>query len=131
MAKKVLIVDDELHMRVFMTTLLETSGFKPLAAGDGNEGLKLAREKKPVLIIMDMMMPKENGIEMYRQLKKDTELKDIPVIVVSGLSKKTFLHSQKTLDQHHGERLPEPDAYIEKPPDADELLAAIHAALKA
>jgi CheY-like chemotaxis protein len=130
MAKKVLIVDDELHMRVFMSTLLETNGFKPLAAGDGNEGLKLAREKKPVLIIMDMMMPKENGIEMYRQVKKDTELKDIPVIVVSGLSRKTFLHSQKMLDQHHGEQLPEPAAYIEKPPDADELLAAIHAALK-
>jgi two-component system, OmpR family, phosphate regulon response regulator PhoB len=130
MAKKVLVVDDELHMRVFMTTLLETNGFKPLAAGDGNEGLKLAREKKPVLIIMDMMMPKESGIEMYRQVKTDAELKDIPVIVVSGLSRKTFLHSQKVLDQHHGERLPEPAAYIEKPPDADELLAAIHAALK-
>ena len=130
MAKKVLIVDDELHMRVFMTTLLEVNGFKPLAAGDGNEGLKLAREKKPVLIIMDMMMPKESGIEMYRQVKTDAELKDIPVIVVSGLSKKTFLHSQKMLDQHYGVRLPDPAAYIEKPPEADELLAAIHAALK-
>ena len=51
MAKKVLIVDDELDMRTFISTLLETNGFKPLSANDGKEGLDLARQKKPALII--------------------------------------------------------------------------------
>lgn len=129
MAKKVLIVDDEIDMRVFMTTLLETSGFKPLSADDGKEGLDVARRARPALIIMDMMMPKESGIQMYRELKRDPNLRDIPIVVVSALSKKTFSHSQKVLDDYEGETTPGPTAYIEKPPEADELLAAVRQAL--
>jgi len=124
--KKVLVVDDELDIRVFMTTLLETSGFKPIAAEDGQQGLEAARKHKPALIIMDVMMPKESGIHLYRELKNDPELKDTPIIMVSALAKKTFFHSQKVLDEYEGEKMPEPTIYIEKPPEADELLEAIH-----
>lgn len=125
MAKKVLVVDDEQDIRIFMTTLLETSGFKPVAAEDGVEGLELARKNKPALIIMDIMMPKESGIFLYRELKKDEALKDVPVIIVSALARKTFMHSQSVLDAYEGGRVPEPTAYIEKPPEADELLETI------
>jgi CheY-like chemotaxis protein len=125
MSKKVLVVDDEQDVRVFMTTLLETSGFKPLAAKNGQEGLDMARSKKPDLIIMDIMMPKESGIYMYREVRKDPQLSGIPVIMVSALSKKTFFHSQKVVDEYEGVKLPEPAAYIEKPPEADELLEVI------
>jgi len=129
MSKKVLVVDDELDMRIFMTTLLETSGYKPLVAEDGVQGLEIAREKKPALIILDIMMPKESGITLYRQLMNDPALKDIPVIMLSALSKKTFFHSQKVLDEYKGEKMPEPAAYIEKPPEPDELLEAIRNSL--
>ena len=129
MAKKVLVVDDELHMRTFVVTLLETSGFKPLSAEDGQKGLEIARQHKPSLIILDIMMPKESGMEMYRELKTDPLLKDIPVIIVSAVSKKTFFHSQAVLDQHKGESVPKPAAYIEKPPEAEELLEAIQTSL--
>ncbi len=129
MAKKVLVVDDELDMRVFMTTLLETNGFKPITAEDGQQGLEVARKSKPALIIMDVMMPRESGIFMYRGLKHDPELTAIPVIMVSALAKKTFFHSQKVLDEYEGGQVPEPTAYIEKPPEADELLAAVKKAL--
>lgn len=125
MAKKVLIVDDEMDIRIFMTTLLETSGFKPVVAEDGKQGLDLARKHKPSLVIMDVMMPKESGIYLYRELKKDPELKDVPVIMVSALARKTFMHSQSVLDAYEGGQIPEPTAYIEKPPDADELLETI------
>ena len=125
MAKRVLVVDDEKDMRVFMTTLLETSGYKPIAAEDGKQGLEMVRSKKPALIILDVMMPKESGIFMYRELKKDPELKDIPVIMVSALSKKTFFHSQKVLDEYEGGQIDEPAAYIEKPPEPEELLQVI------
>lgn len=125
MAKKVLVVDDELDIRVFMTTLLETSGYKPIAAEDGQQGLEAARKHKPALIIMDIMMPKESGIYMYRELKNDPELKNKPVIIVSALSKKTFFHSQKMLDEYEGGQVPEPTAYIEKPPEPDELLEIV------
>jgi CheY-like chemotaxis protein len=130
MAKKVLVVDDELDMRTFITTLLETNGFKPLAAQDGFQGLEMARKHKPSLVILDIMMPRESGINLYRELRTDPDLKDIPVIMLSALSKKTFFHSQKVLDEYKGEKIPEPTAYIEKPPEPDEILEAIRNALK-
>ena len=125
MAKRVLVVDDEQDVRVFMKTLLETNGYKPVAAEDGKQGLEMARAKKPALIILDIMMPKESGIFMYRELKKDPDLKEIPVIMVSALSKKTFFHSQQVLDEYEGGQMAEPTAYIEKPPEAEELLEVI------
>jgi DNA-binding response OmpR family regulator len=130
MAKKVLVVDDELDMRTFITTLLETNGFKPLTAQDGFQGLEVARKNKPSLIILDIMMPRESGINLYRELRNDPDLKEIPVIMLSALSKKTFFHSQKVLDEYKGEKIPEPASYIEKPPEPDELLEAIRNALK-
>ncbi len=130
MAKRVLVVDDELDMRTFLTTLLETSGYKPLSAVDGKEGMEVAREKKPSVIILDVMMPNESGISMYRELKNDPELKDIPVVMLSALSKKTFFHSQKVLDEYKGEKIPEPADYIEKPPEPEDILEAIQNCLK-
>jgi CheY-like chemotaxis protein len=76
------------------------------------------------------MMPRESGINMYRELKNDPEMMNIPIIMVSALSKKTFFHSQKVLDEYKGEKIPEPAAYIEKPPEPDELLQAIENSLK-
>jgi CheY-like chemotaxis protein len=130
MAKKVLVVDDELDIRTFIITLLETEGYKPLSAADGKEGLEIARRDKPSLIILDVMMPKESGITMYRDLKNDPDLKDIPVIMLSALAKKTFFHSQKVLDEYKDEKIPEPSAYIEKPPEPEELLEAIQNCLQ-
>ena len=81
-------------------------------------------------IALDVMMPKESGINMYRELKNDPELRNIPVIMLSALAKKTFFHSQRVLDDYKGEKVPEPEAYIEKPPEPDELLKAIQNALQ-
>ena len=130
MAKKVLVVDDELDVRIFVTTLLETNGFKPLSAEDGVKGLEIARKEAPSLIILDVMMPKESGITLYREIKNDPDLKDKPVIMLSALSKKSFFHSQKVLDEYKREKISEPDAYIEKPPEPDELLEVIRNVLK-
>jgi two-component system phosphate regulon response regulator PhoB len=90
----------------------------------------VARKSRPALIILDIMMPKESGINLYRELRNDPELKGIPVIMLSALSKKTFFHSQKVLDEYKGEKIAEPAAYIEKPPEPDEILEAIRNALK-
>ena len=75
-------------------------------------------------------MPKESGVSMYRELKLDSSLKEIPVIMLSALSKKTFFHSQRILDEYKGEKIPEPTAYIEKPPEPDDLLEVIRRSLK-
>ncbi len=123
--KKVMVVDDELDTRIYVSTLLETRGYTPYVAAHGLEGLEKAKSVLPDLIIMDVMMPKKGGVQMYREIRADETLKHIPVIILSGISKKTFYHSQNVLDNYVGVPVPEPDAYIEKPPESDELLQCI------
>ena len=125
MKKKILVVDDEMDIRIFISTLLETNGYKPLVAKDGEEGLKMIKESKPDGIILDVMMPKESGLKLYREIKSNENTSQIPVIMCSAVSKKTFFHSHKELDRYHGSSIPEPDAYIEKPPEAEELLSSL------
>ena len=120
--KKVLIVDDEMDMRIFLSTLLETSGYKTIIATNGEEGMQKARKHKPAVIILDVLMPKSGGIQMYREVKTDENLKATPVIMISAIAKKTFFHSMKMLNSYRGETVPEPEGYIEKPPESDELL---------
>lgn len=120
--KKILIVDDEMDMRIFISALMETSGYKAVATRDGKDGILKARDIIPDLIILDVMMPGEGGVQMYRQLKTDKTLKDIPVIMLSAVAKKTFIHYLKMLNIQLNNSIPYPDAYMEKPPEAEELL---------
>jgi CheY-like chemotaxis protein len=120
--KKILVVDDELDMRTFVCSLLGTCGYKTIVTTNGLEGIQKARKAKPELIVLDVMMPKEGGIQMYRELKTDDDLKHIPVIMLSGIAKKTFFHSQNVLNTYMGQTVPEPEAYIEKPPESEEIL---------
>ncbi|MGB5986508.1 MAG: response regulator [Desulfobacterales bacterium] len=126
----VLVVDDEIGMRLFVSTLLETNGFTPLAARDGREGLKKAQARKPVLAILDIMMPHEGGVWLYRALKADDVLRDVPVLMLSGVTESAFRHYLTMLNSQVETPLPPPAAYLEKPPEADLLLATIHAILK-
>jgi CheY-like chemotaxis protein len=120
--KVVLVVEDELDMRIFISTLLETSGYLPVLTKNGTEGLLKARDIDPDLIILDVMMPGEGGVQMYRQLKTDPALKNIPVILLSAVAKKTFVHYLKMLNTSLDAAIPEPEAYLEKPPEAEGLL---------
>ena len=120
--KTVLIVEDEMDMRIFISTLLETSGYTPVVTRDGKEGLIKARDVSPDLIILDVMMPGEGGVQMYRQLKTDQTLKAIPVIMLSAVAQKTFSHYLNMVNARLDRPIPRPEAYIEKPPEADDLL---------
>ena len=112
-----------------MTTLLETNGFIPLSAEDGEEGLALAHQEKPSLIILDIMMPKMSGIKMMQELKKGPTTQGIPVIILSAISEKTFNHTYQRMGQQGIETVYMPAAYIEKPPESEELLEAIQKSL--
>jgi CheY-like chemotaxis protein len=125
MAKRILVVDDEMDLRTFISTLLQSNGYKVSVAENGEQGMDRVREKRPAMITMDVMMPKESGIKMYRDIKTNDEYKDIPVLVISGLARKTFLHSQRVLDKFKNQSVPEPDGYIEKPPEPEELLGEV------
>ncbi len=121
MAKKVLNVEDDPDIRTFVTTVLEENGYIPIMAIDGEEGAKKVKEEKPDLIILDILMPKESGIKMYHELKLNPSLKDIPVVMLSGVSKRTFLRSQAALTEFGDETVPEPQAYLEKPVEPEDL----------
>lgn len=125
--KTVLIVEDELDMRIFISTLLETSGYQPVMTRDGNEGMRKARDVAPDLIILDVMMPGEGGVQMYRQLKTDKSLCEIPVIMLSAVTQKTFAHYLNMVNARLKDPIPDPDAYIEKPPEAEHLLKMTNA----
>lgn len=125
--KKVLIVDDEIDMRLFLTTLMETNGYLAIRAQNGVEGLEAVRAHQPDLVILDIMMPKEGGVHMYGQMKVHEELRGIPVIILSAISRRTFYHYLKMLSVRLGDVIPEPEAYMEKPPEAEEVLAMVTA----
>jgi len=125
MGKKVLIVDDDPDVRLFNRTVLEEHGYAPLEASNGEEGMNLVKQEKPDLIILDVLMPRESGIRLYRELKTDKKLDKIPVLVLSGIAERSFLRSQKALTEFGGAQVPPPEAYLEKPVEADELAEAI------
>ena len=122
MTKKVLNVEDDADTRTFVSTVLEENGYAPILAKDGEEGMRKVSEEKPDLIILDILMPKESGIRMYHELKKDPILKDIPVVILSAISKRTFLRSQVALTEFGDETVPEPEAYLEKPVEPEDLV---------
>ena len=123
--KKILVVDDELDMRIFLCNLLGNCGFHPIGAGDRIEGLQKAKEEKPALIILDVMVPKESGILMYRQIKEDKNLNQVPVIMVSTIDKKTFSRCQKFQSRPQEAGVPEPRAYLEMPLETEELVRLV------
>jgi twitching motility two-component system response regulator PilH len=125
MTKKVLAVDDDPDIATSVETVIEETGYIPLTAKNGEEGLTKVKEEKPDLVIMDVLMPKQSGIKMYRELKNDETLKNIPVIIHSGIAKRTFLRSQEALTEFGDEPVPEPDAYLEKPVEPEEMAEMI------
>jgi CheY-like chemotaxis protein len=125
MSKKVLVVDDDPDVRLFSVTVLEENGYTPLEAEDGESGLKMIKEEKPDLIILDILMPRQSGVRLYRELKTTKALKDVKVIILSAIAKKTFLRSQKALTEFGGAEIPEPKIYLEKPVEPEELAEVI------
>jgi two-component system, OmpR family, phosphate regulon response regulator PhoB len=128
--RKILVVDDELDMRVYISTVLETSGYRAIVTKNGREGVEKVIETKPDLIVLDVMMPGEGGVLMYRTLKTDPKLKKIPVVMLSAVKKEIFFHYLKMLNVKMENNITEPEAYLEKPPDHEDLLKVIKKLLK-
>ena len=125
MNKKVLVVDDDPDVRLINTSIVEENGYTPLEASDGEEGLKMVKKENPDLILLDVLMPKQSGLRLYREIMTDKSLKKIPVVILSGIAKKTFLRSQKALTEFGGASVPEPEIYLEKPVEPKDLADTI------
>ncbi len=129
MGKTVLSVDDEDHVREFVATVLEENGYTPVLATNGEEAMEIIRQDRPDLIIMDILMPKQSGIRLYRELKTSESFKDIPVIIYSGVAKRTALRAQAAQAETSGGSVPDPDAYLEKPVTPERLAATVRKVL--
>ncbi len=116
--KKILIVEDEPDVMEFISDLLTDQGYTIDTAADGNLGFEKAQEFKPDLILLDIQMPNETGVGLYRRMYRNKDLKDIPVIVVSGMPGANWAISS---------RVP----VIDKPIDEKKLIGQIEKAFNA
>lgn len=121
MAKKILVVDDEAHIRELIRFNLEKEGLVVVEAVDGAAAVKSARAEKPDLVVLDLMLPNIDGLEVCRSLKKDVELSGIPVIMLTAKSEEI----DKILGLEMGA-----DDYLTKPFSPRELLARIKAVIR-
>ena len=96
-----------------------------MAVRDGRQGLAKAAAIRPDLIVLDVMMPGEGGALMYKALKADAQLRHIPVIMCSAVSRESFQHFLNMLNSQADFRVPDPDGYVEKPPDPEALLGMV------
>jgi CheY-like chemotaxis protein len=81
---EILVVEDSLTQAEKLKYLLEENGYKVTTAGDGKQALLRARQRKPTLIISDVMMPEMNGFALCSEIKRDAQLKNIPVILLTS-----------------------------------------------
>lgn len=125
MSTKILIIDDEPDVLTFVQAALEDNGYQALTAHNARKGLETIKREKPALICLDVLMPRESGISLFKKLRSDPDLKGIPIVILSGLSLSRDLDHVDYLELDDGTVLEEPDGYIEKPVDVARLLSVI------
>ena len=118
---KILVVDDEVPIREYEANLLSEFGHEVLTASEGYEALKLAREKHPDLILLDILMPEMSGIEVCRELRADPRTRDVRIVVVSGVDDRQTL--EECLDAGA-------DDFVTKPIDRLELMVRVRSMLR-
>ena len=119
--KKVLCIVDEPEMIDLIKLILERKGFEVLGAVGGKEGLEVIRREMPDLILLDLMMPEVDGWEVFRQMRADEQMKDIPVIVVTAKA--------QSIDKVLGLHIAKVDDYVTKPFGPQELLRSVNKVL--
>jgi CheY-like chemotaxis protein len=118
---KILVIDDSKVIRMRVREMLPPGNFEIVEATDGEEGLKLIRQARPNLIMLDFLLPKVSGWEVYQQIQGNADLRKIPLVLMSGRKEEVT------------EKIPEPFkhfAFIEKPFEKKQLIDAIKLAMR-
>jgi two-component system alkaline phosphatase synthesis response regulator PhoP len=123
---KILLVDDDADFVASTKMVLESENYQVIVASNGDEGLRKARGEKPDLILLDIIMPIEDGFTAAEQFKKDPQLADTPVLMLTSFSQKG---SGTGIPRGRGLSL-EAEDYIEKPVSPQDLLAVVAKYLK-
>ena len=143
MPKQVLIVDDDPSTVKYLSVVLSDNGYGTVSAADGHEGLEKVEATGPDLIVLDVMMPKRSGFVLFELLKKDDRYKDIPVLMLTGVSgvledmeSRKDEESEKPYDslrevlakkihQLREEGLLRPEMFLDKPVDPDDFISRV------
>jgi len=120
-SKKILVVDDEVYILHILDFSLGAEGYEVITAADGAEAIEKARQEKPDLVVLDIMMPKVDGFEACRRLKADPETREIPVILLTAKGRE--------VDRKMGMEVGADD-YIVKPFSPTKLIEKIGGFLK-
>lgn len=118
--KTILVVEDEPDEVAYLSALFADNGFDVISAGNGQKGFAEAKSHHPDLITLDISMPEESGVRMFRDLQQDPATAGIPVIMITGVTHdfKRFIETRRQVHP--------PAGYFDKPPDREQLLARIH-----
>lgn len=143
MIKKVLIVDDDANTVKFLSVALTENGYEAIGAYNGKEGMQKVEQESPHLILLDVMMPKKSGFVLFKQLRRDVRYKDIPVIMLTGVTaslqeleekKEDTFESpyasmrdalRKTIAEMREEGTVRPQLFIEKPVDPEDVVKKV------
>ena len=120
--RRILVVDDDQDIVDSITIMLESQGYEVVAAQSGEEGMRLVGEKRPDLILLDIMMEKlTTGLHIGYDLRKNPEYRSIPIIIISGIGEATGfdLATEKETDYVAA------DEFLEKPVKPDVLLKRV------
>jgi two-component system alkaline phosphatase synthesis response regulator PhoP len=123
---KILLVDDDEDFVESTRLVLESKPYQVIVASDGDEGLRKAKEEKPDLILLDVIMPVKDGFTAAEQLKKDPQLSKIPTLMLTAFATKG---RETQIPVSRGMAL-ETEDYIDKPVSPQELLARVEKHLK-
>ncbi|WP_297519694.1 response regulator transcription factor [uncultured Clostridium sp.] len=119
--KRILIVDDEMHIRELIKFNLEKNGFKTIQAADGGEAVELAKERQVDLIVLDLMLPVMDGFEVCKEIRKDSVIGNTPIIMLTAKGEE--------IDKIVGLEIGADD-YMTKPFSVRELVARVKAQLR-
>lgn len=127
--KHVLIVEDDPDFAALLRSILADAGYSVATAYTCEDALAEVRKTRPDVITLDIQMPRKSGAFFYRKLKSDAKYRDVPVVVVTGITSRDqeMEHIVRTFLEP--DDLPHPQAYLEKPVQGPELLKTIEAAL--
>ena len=123
---RILIVDDDPVLVKATQTILESKNYRVVTAYDGDEGLQKAREEEPDLILLDIIMPTKDGFHVCEEIKKDPQLANIPVIIMTSFAERK---SETDIPVSAGLEL-EAEGYLDKPVSPEELLNTVGRFLK-
>lgn len=123
--KKILILDDEPDIVMYLEALLGDHGYRTLSARNGRAGMDLTRQEKPDLVTLDLSMSEGSGTRYYRELRSDPMLSYIPVILVTAVLGVGGTFDAFTRLLQGDEQVPPPEACVPKPIDKEEFLGTV------